>query len=108
MKKKNQYHFLNLNDLISFFVEQHYKDKSILVIMDCKEAFTSIPKLNILKRDNYSAFLLAFLNDIAIIEFGSLSEIKDFVYGFPITVNINYLIFDKGYLIPVKKGKIDE
>ena len=106
LKKRKQFHFLNSKDLVRYFVEQHYSKKCVVVILNCKEAFVTVTKLNMLKRDDYSAYLLGLANEYVIIEFNSQVAAEDYVYSFPIDAKIMYLIFVNSKLVRTDKGKI--
>ena len=103
LKKRKKYHFLNSIDLITYFIKENYSDTYVVVLFDCKTAFTKIPKLNILKRDDYSSYLLGLSNDWVIIEFENVSTAKDYVYSFPIDLQLTYLIFDNGKIVKKEK-----
>lgn len=108
LKRRKGYHFLNSSDLLSYFIREQYPDACVAVLLDCRAAFTSIPKLNILKRDDYSTYLLGLANDYVIIEFPSATIAEDYVFGFPIELNLQYLIFKNGKLVRTEKGKADK
>lgn len=107
LKKRRGYHFLNSIDLLTYIIREQYADACVAAILDCKTAFTGIPKLNILKRDDYSTYLLGLANDHVIIEFANVTTAEDYVFGFPIESNIRYLIFKNGKLIRNEKGRVD-
>lgn len=98
LKKRKGYHFLNAIDLLAYFIQLHYIDECVLVILDCKKAFSGLPKLNILKRDDYDSYLMGFENDYVIIEFANIAAAKDYAYSFPMDLKLPYLIFDNGKL----------
>lgn len=104
LKRKGDYHFLNSSDLVHFFIKETYKKSCVLVLYDSKTAFLTIPKLTILKRDNYDAFLLGLANDFVVIKFNNQNSAIDFAYELPIDVNIKWEIYDKGRIIK-KNGK---
>jgi hypothetical protein len=105
LKKRRGYHFLNSIDLMRYFIEEHYSDSCVAVLLDCRTAFTSIPKLNIMKRDDYSSYLMGLQNDFVIIEFANISTAEDYIFGFPMDLKIKYLIFNNGKLIRTEKGR---
>jgi hypothetical protein len=81
LKKKKEYHFLNIPDLVHFFISIFYKEKIIVVIYDCKNVFDEIAKLSILKRDNFQAYQLGLESDIVLIEFNSLVRAEDWTFS---------------------------
>jgi hypothetical protein len=103
LKKRNGYHFLNSFDLIHNFITQFYPNDCVVVILDCKNAFKTIPKLNILKRDDLSTYLLGTFNEIVLIEFANIKVAEDYVFSFPNNL-IQYFIFNNCKLIRDEKG----
>jgi hypothetical protein len=106
IKKRKGYHFVNSIDLVKFFVKEIYPNECIVALLDCKAAFTSMPKLNILKRDDYSTYLMGLANDIVLIEFANILVAKDYVYSLPIDLKLPYIIFINGKIIETDKGKV--
>lgn len=105
LKKRNGYHFLNSFDLIHNFISQFYSDVCVLVLLDCENAFKTIPKLNMLKRDDLATYLLGTLNEIVLIEFANVKVAEDYAFSFPSNL-IKYFIFDNSKLIRNEKGLI--
>lgn len=106
LKKRRGYHFLNSIDLITYFINEHYPDCCVAVLLNCKTAFTAIPKLNILKRDDYTSFLMGLANDHVIIEFANVTTAEDYLFGFADEAKIKWIIYKNGKLIRNEKGLI--
>ena len=106
LKHRRGYHFLNPNDLLRYFIQEHYPDECVVVLLDCKKAFINIPKLNILKRDDYSSYLMGISNDWVIIEFANIAMAVDYVYSFPAELQLQYLVYKNGQLTQTEKGKV--
>jgi hypothetical protein len=106
IKKRRGYHFLNSIDLITYFINAHYADSCVAVLLDCRAAFTQIPKLNILKRDDYSSYLMGLANDHVIIEFANVVTAEDYVFGFADEAKIKWVIYKNGKLVRNEKGLI--
>lgn len=104
MKKQNQYHFINQKDLMEYFIHKNYNEHCIVILLDCKKAFATIPKLNILKRDNLSAYMLGLINDFCFIEFESKSDAEDWIYS--LSNDVLFYMYLNGKLIRNDKGLI--
>ena len=106
IKKRRGYHFLNSIDLLTYFINEHYADTCVAVLLDCRTAFATVPKLNILKRDDYTSYIMGLHNDYVIIEFANMSVAEDYVFSIPDVTGIRYLIFNEGKLMRNEKGLI--
>lgn len=106
LKRRRGYHFLNSIDLIHYFIQEHYPDACVAVLLDCRAAFTNIPKLNILKRDDYTSYLMGLANDFVIIEFTNVTTAEDYLFSFPAELNLRYLIFKDAKLVRTEKGLV--
>lgn len=84
LNKKGPYHFVNTIDLVKIFLQLFYSEKIVVVLYDCKKRINQIPKLVILKRDNWDAYHIGEQSDIAVIEFDDLIKAQDWVFSFPI------------------------
>lgn len=104
LKTYKEFTFLKTNDLIRYYVSNFYPNKTIAVIYDCKEATEAVPKISILKRDNYLAYIKATTSDIIIVEFNSISEAEDWLYSFK--MNIKWEIYKDKKLVKNNKGNI--
>lgn len=107
LKKRKGYHFLNSIDLLTYFINEHYPDDCVAVLLNCKTAFTNIPKLNILKRDDYTTYLMGLVNDYVIIEFANVPTAEDYLFGFADEAKIKWVIFKNGIIIRNEKGLIN-
>lgn len=106
-KRRKGFQFLNNMELIQFFITLNYSKEVVIVISDCKKAFTTIPKLIIMKRDDLSTYLMGIANDMAIIEFSDVKIAEDWVFSMPVEADLHYIIFDKGVPYRDEKGLID-
>jgi len=103
---KNEFRFLNQQDIIKFLITILYKNKSVLVIYDCKKAFEVIPKLNIKKRDDFTIYMMGKLHDFLFIEFDSPLVASDWAFSFPTKERIHWEVYSNGILLRNEKGKI--
>jgi hypothetical protein len=106
INKYGPYHFLNTKDLIRFFIQSFYKENAVAFIIDCKEAFNTIPRLNILKRDDYTAYEKGIISDHLIIEFPELKKAEDWCFALPMKSQLKWEIYVNGRLIRNEKGII--
>ena len=107
-KKHRKGHlFLNKIDLIEFFIKLAYPDEVVLILFDCKKAFTTIPKLIIKKRDDFSTYMLGISNDLVLIEFSDIKVAEDWAYSLPVESDLTYIIYNKGIAYRNDRGLID-
>jgi hypothetical protein len=104
--KYGPYHFLNTKDLLRFFIQIFYKDSAVAFIPDCKQAFNIIPKLNILKRDDFTVYEKSGIFDHVLIEFPDLKKAEDWCFSLPIKNQLNWEIYLNGKLYRNEKGLI--
>lgn len=105
LKKRNGYHFLNQVDLLSYFIREQYPDKCVLVLYDCKILFNSIPKLLILKRDDFTTYLMGLQHEFVIMDFDNITKAEDWAFS-NVSYKIKFSIFSNGKLIRNEKGLI--
>jgi hypothetical protein len=108
LNKKGSYHFLNEENLIGLFIKIYYRQSVMIVLPDCMKAFETIPKLIVLKRDNFSAFRMGSISDYVFIEFESVKKAEDFVYSFPMKSKLKFFLFSNTRLIMTEEGKTKE
>ena len=57
LKTYKEFTFLKQADLLRFYIDTFYPNKTIAILYDCKEAIETVPRLSVLKRDNYFAYI---------------------------------------------------
>jgi len=98
VNRNSKYQFAKIHQLVNLWVENHYKMQVVLVIYECSQAFATIPMLNIVKRDDFSSYLMAVTSDICFMEFKNLSEATEFILMFK-SNQLTYGVYDQGNLI---------
>ena len=104
LKTYKEFTFLKQTDLLRFYIDKFYPDQTIAVIYDCKEAIETVPRLSILKRDNYMAYIKATKADIITIQFNSITEAEDWLFSF--RMDLKWEIYKNSKLVRNNKGEI--
>jgi hypothetical protein len=84
LKTHEELRFLKTSDLLRFYIDNFYPDITVAVIYDCKDAVETVPRLSLLKRDNYFAYLKASKSDFILAQFNSVTEAEDWLFSFRI------------------------
>jgi len=106
LNHRGMYHFVDQSKIMLLFVRQFYNEKTVVLIYECKKAFQLIPKLNILKRDDFSSYMLGINSDLVFVEFDTILLAQDWVFSFPPKTDIHWEIYSNGKLYRNEKGKI--
>jgi hypothetical protein len=104
LKTHKELTFLKQNDLLRFYIDNFYPDKTVAVIYDCKEAVETVPRLSLLKRDNYFAYIKATKADFIIAQFESIAEAEDWLFSF--RMELRWEIYKHKKLMRNHKGKV--
>jgi hypothetical protein len=102
LKTYKEFTFLKQADLLRFYIDNFYPNQSVAVIYDCKEAIETVPRLSILKRDNYFAYIKATKSDIITIQFNSITEAEDWLFSF--RMDLRWEIYKNSKLARNNKG----
>jgi len=105
LKINQEFNFIKLTDLIQLYVYLFYPKDIIVVILDPQLAIEYVPKIKMLKRDNFDAYLKAKYCNFIVIDFESIVAAEDWVFSFP-TNEIKYEIYSKTKLVRSQEGKI--
>jgi hypothetical protein len=105
-RKSGEYAFINVSELLTIFLTLFYPNKVVVVLFDCKEWVEFIPKLQVLKRDKWTAYHWAKNNEIAIIEFGSIVQAEDWVFSISNKIPAKFNLYDNVRLVRNEKGKV--
>lgn len=108
MRVRNEFRFVNQSDLIRMFIKIFYPKSTVVLIYDSKKAFEIIPKLNIKKRDDFTAYMMGTVSDMVFVEFETPLTASDWAFSFPPKSNIHWEIYLNGMLIRNEKGKIKQ
>jgi hypothetical protein len=103
LKTYKEFTFLKQTDLLRFYIDTFYPDKTVAVIYDCKDAVETVPRLSILKRDNYFAYIKATKSDFIIVECNSVTEGEDWLFSF--RMELKWEIYKNNKLVRNNKGK---
>ena len=107
LSRRGEFYFLSIKQLIKYVVQIEYPKSIVVVFYDCVSAFEAIPKLNILKRDDYNTYLAGTKNDFVMIEFESIEKAEGLVFSIPPQeTKLKYNIFFKSRLIRDEYGLI--
>jgi len=107
LSRRGEFYFLSIKQLIKYVVQIEYPKSVVVVFYDCVSAFEVIPKLNILKRDDYNTYLAGTKNDFVMIEFESIEKAEGLVFSIPPQeTKLKYNIFFKSRLIRDEYGLI--
>ena len=96
--KYDKYQFCSEEDLVALWCNYYYSKQTVLVLFNGKEAFDTLPILNILKRDNFKVYMLGIMSSFVFIEFESPEKAKDFTYSFEHKKEIKWAIYHQGNL----------
>jgi len=103
LKTHENLRFIKNSDLLRFYIENFYEESTVAVIYDCKDAIETVPRLSILKRDNYVAYIKAINSDFIIAEFGSIVEAEDWLFSF--RMELRWEIYKNKQMVRDNKGK---
>lgn len=78
-KREKNFQLLSQDDLLTYFVINNYKDTPVLVIYDVNKYVDEIPRLKLLKRDNFKQYLLCEEHEILIASFHSINDAFDYI-----------------------------
>jgi hypothetical protein len=108
LKTFGEYTFLKQSDLIRLYLEVFYPESIVVVVYDCQLALEYIPRIAILKRDNFLAYLKCEQSDFIIVEFDNIGLAEDWVFSFPgrSKAEIKYEIYINKRLLRNEKGTI--
>lgn len=108
LKTFGEFTFLRRSDLIRLYLEIFYPDSTVVVIYDPKLALEYVPRISMLKRDNFLAFLKCEQSDFIIVEFDNIGLAEDWVFSFPgrSKAEIRYEIYIDKRLIRSNEGRI--
>lgn len=104
LKTYKEFTFLKISDLLRLYIDYFFPEGTIAVVYDCKQAVQTVPRLNMLKRDNYFAFLKAIKSDFIIIQFDSVTEAEDWLFSF--RMELKWEIYKNKKLIRNEKEKV--
>jgi hypothetical protein len=104
LKTYKEFTFLKQTDLLRYYIDSFYADKTVAIIYDCKDAIETVPRLSILKRDNYVAYIKATNSDIIIAQFDSITEGEDWLFSF--RMELKWEIYKNSKLVRNNKGMI--
>jgi hypothetical protein len=104
LKTHEELRFLKTSDLLRFYIDNFYPDITVAVIYDCKDAVETVPRLSLLKRDNYFAYLKASKSDFILAQFNSVTEAEDWLFSF--RIELKWEIYKNKRLIRNEKGKV--
>jgi len=105
LKSDQEYNFIKTTDLIQLYVYLFHPKEIIVVIIDPQLAMEYVPKIKMLKRDNFDSYLKAKNCNFIIVNFKSINAAEDWVFSFP-TNDIRYEIYDNTKLIRNQEGMI--
>ena len=106
LKTHENLRFLKTSDLLRFYIEKFYHLYTVAVIYDCKEAIETVPRLSILKRDNYFAYMKAMKSDFIIAQFESITEAEDWLFSF--RMDLKWEIYQNKKLVRNNKGEVKD
>jgi len=106
LKTHENLRFLKTSDLLRFYINGFYQFHTVAVIYDCKEAIETVPRLSILKRDNFFAFIKATKSDFIIAQFESVTEAEDWLFSF--RMDLKWEIYKNNKLIRNNKGEVKD
>ena len=104
LKTHEELRFLKTSDLLRFYIDNFYPDTTVAVIYDCKDAVETVPRLSLLKRDNYFAYIKASKSDFILAQFNSVTEAEDWLFSF--RMELKWEIYKNKRLIRNEKGKV--
>jgi hypothetical protein len=104
LKTHKEFTFLKQQDLLRFYIGTFYPDTTVAVIYDCKDAVETVPRLSILKRDNYFAYIKATKSDFIIVKCNSVTEGEDWLFSF--RMELKWEIYKNNKLVRNNKGKV--
>jgi hypothetical protein len=104
LKTHENLQFLKTTDLLRFYLDTFYPKSTVAIIYDCKSAIETVPRLNILKRDNYIAYIKALNANFILAEFNSVTEAEDWLFSF--RVELKWEIYKNKRLVRNEKGKV--
>ena len=104
LRMDQEFTFIKLSDLINLYVSLFYSKDIIVVILDPQLAIEYVPKIKMLKRDNFDAYFKAKHCNFIIVDFESINNAEDWVFSFP-TNEIRYEIYDSAKLIRTNEGQ---
>lgn len=104
LKTYKEFTFIKISDLLRFYLDNFYPEETVAVIYDCKEAVETVPRLSMLKRDNYFAYLKAEKADFIIAQFNSVTEAEDWLFSF--RMELKWEIYKRKKLVRDQKGKV--
>jgi hypothetical protein len=108
LKTFGEYTFLKRSDLIRLYLEIFYPESIAVVIYTPNLALEYVPRIAMLKRDNFLAYRKAIDSNFIVVEYDNIGLAEDWVFSFPSNskVNIEYEIYDKLRLVRNEKGRI--
>lgn len=106
LRRSGNMQFINDNEIMRVFLSLFYKNDIVVVLHNCDKICDSIPKLAILKRDNWGAFYWASHNNTCIITFESVAKAEDWVFSISKNALAKYDLYDNTILIRNESGKV--
>jgi hypothetical protein len=106
LRRSGDMQFLNKSDIMRIFLNLFYKHDVVAILYDCDVHCDNIPKLQILKRDNWGAYWWAKHNEIVIIKFESVPKAEDWVFSISRNTLAKWEIYDKTILVRNDMGKV--
>jgi hypothetical protein len=104
LKTHENLQFLKTTDLLRFYIDKFYESNTVAVIYDCKAAVETVPRLSLLKRDNYFAYIKATKADFILAQFNSITEAEDWLFSFK--MDLKWEVYKNKKLVRNEKGKI--
>lgn len=106
LRKSSNMQFLQSSDIMRVFLHLFYKNDVVCIIYNCKEVCDVIPRLQMLKRDNWGAYWWAKHNDIVILTFESVPKAEDWAFSISRNTLAKWEIYNKTILLRNEMGKV--
>jgi hypothetical protein len=106
LRKSGDMQFVNQSEIMRVFLNLFYKNDVVVVLYNCPKHCEEIPKLQILKRDNWGAWWWATHNDTVIIKFESVPKAEDWVFSISRKAQAKWELFNKTVLIRNETGVV--
>lgn len=106
LRKSGNMQFINSDEIMRVFLSLFYKNEVVVVLYNCNKMCEVIPKLQILKRDNWGAYYWASHTDTAILTFDSIAQAEDWVFSISRNALAEWDLFSNTILLRNEQGKV--